>query len=333
MQFGPLRRRDFITLLGGAAAMPIAAHAQQPAIPIIGFLSGATFEMMRGYVAAFHSGLADAGFYEGRNVAIEYRWAEGHNDRLPALATDLVRRKVTVIVLGGSTPGALAAKAATETIPIVFLVGTDSVKLGLVASLNRPGGNITGITILNVELIAKCLELAHSLMPPATTIAVLINPANIPQAATERGIVQDAARVLGTRVVFLNASTPSEIESAFATLVSEQVGALVVSGETFFFTQRDRLVELAATHAIPTVYAYREYVMAGGLASYGADISDAYHHHVSVSTSRILKGEKAADLPVQQVTKLELILNLKTAKALGLTFPLTMLGRADEVIE
>jgi len=327
-------RRELITLLGGAAAAwPMAARAQRPALPTIGFLSGATFEIMRGYVGAFHRGLADAGLYEGRSVAIEYRWAEGHNDRLPALATDLVHRKANVIVVGGSTPGALAAKAATETIPIVFLVGTDPVALGLVASLNRPGGNITGITILNVELIAKCLELAHSLTPPSSTIAVLINPANIPQAATERAIVQDAARVLGARVAFLTASIPSEIDSAFATLVSEQVAALVVSGETFFFTQRDRLVELAASHAVPTVYAQREFVMGGGLASYGADISDAYLHHVSVSTSRILKGEKPADLPVQQVTKVELVLNLKTAKALGLAFPLTLLARADEVIE
>src|SRR5262245_60831147 len=193
-------------------------------MPVIGLLSGATFETMRGYVAAFHRGLADAGFSEGRNVAIEYRWAEGHNDRLPALATELVHREVTVIVVGGSTPGALAAKAATQTIPIVFLVGPDPIQLGLVTNLNRPGGNITGITILNVELIAKCFELMHSLMPPATTIAVLLNPANIPQAATEKGIVQDAARVLGARVVI-----PSEIDSAFATLVGERAGALVVS--------------------------------------------------------------------------------------------------------
>jgi ABC-type uncharacterized transport system substrate-binding protein len=262
-----MKRREFVTLLGGAAvAWPLAVRAQQRPIPVIGFLSGATFEMMRGYVAAFHRGLADAGFSEGRNVSIEYRWAEGHNDRLPALATDLVRREVTIIVVGGSTPGALAAKAATQTVPIVFLVGPDPIKLGLVASFNRPGGNITGITILNVELIAKCFELMHSLIP------------------------------------------------------------------NFFLTQRDRLVELAANHAVPTIYAYREYAVAGGLVSYGTDISDAYRL-VGINTGRILKGEKAADLPVQQVTKVELILNLKTAKALGLTFPLTLLGRADEVIE
>ena len=258
-----MNKRGFITLLGGASAWPFAAHAQQPAMPVIGFLSGASFETMREYVAAFHRGLADAGFAEGRNVAIEYRWAEGHNDRLPALATDLVRREVAVIVVGGSTPGALAAKAATQTIPIVFFIGTDPVKVGLVASLARPGGNITGITVLNVELIAKCLELMHNLMPPDTTIAVLINPANVPQTATERVVLQDAVRALGTRFVILNASSPSEIESAFATLVSERVGALVVTGENFFLTQRDLLVELAADHAVPTIYAYREFVSPG----------------------------------------------------------------------
>jgi putative tryptophan/tyrosine transport system substrate-binding protein len=230
-----MKRRDFISLFGGvAAAWPLAAQAQQAAMPVIGYLSGATFETMREYVAAFHRGLADAGFAEGRNVAIEYRWAEGHNDRLPALAMDLVRRGVAVIVVGSSTPGALAAKAATQTIPIVFQIGTDPVKVGLVASLAQPGGNITGITVLNVELIAKGLELMYNLMPPGTTIAVLVNPANIPQTATERAVIQDAARVLDARVVMLSASSPSEIESAFATLVREQLGALVVSGENFF---------------------------------------------------------------------------------------------------
>jgi len=327
-----MRRRAFIRLLGGAAAWPLVAHAQQPAIPVIGVLSGAELETMRAYVAAFHRGLTDAGFAEGRNVAIEYRWAEGHNDRLPALAADLVGRKVNIIVVAGSTPGALAAKAATQTIPIVFLVGTDPVKVGLVASLAQPGANITGITVLNVELIAKSLELMHDLVPPATTIAVLINPANVLQAATENRIVQDSARVLGARIVILNASNPSEIESAFATLVREQVGALVVSGENFFLTQRDRLVELAAHHAVPTIYGYREFVAAGGLVSYGTDMSEAYRR-VGANAGRVLKGEKAADLPVQQVTKIEMAINLKIAKTLGLTVPLPLLGRADEVIE
>jgi putative ABC transport system substrate-binding protein len=328
-----VKRRNFITLLGGAAAAwPLAARAQQPAMPVIGFLSGATFEPMREYVAAFRGGLAGEGFAEGRDVSIEYRWAEDHNDRLPALATDLVRRQVAVIVVGASTPGALAAKAVTQTIPIVFFVGTDPVKVGLVASLARPGGNVTGITVLNVELIAKSFELMHNMMPPATTIAVLVNPANVPQTTTERGIVQEAARLLGARVVILNASSPGEIESAFATLVSERAGALVVSGEMFFLTKRDLVVELAARHAVPTVYPVREFVLAGGLMSYGTDYSEAFRQ-AGVNTGRILKGEKPTDLPVQQVTKVELVINLKTAKALGLTVPLPLLTRADEVIE
>jgi ABC-type uncharacterized transport system substrate-binding protein len=333
MQFDQLKRRDFITLLGGAAAAwPVAARGQQPAMPVIGFLSGATFEMTREYIAAFHQGLADAGFAEGRNVAIEYRWAEGHNERLPALATDLVRREVAVIAVGGSTPGALAAKSVTDTIPVVFLVGTDPVKVGLVASLARPGGNITGITILNVELLAKGLEFARDLMPPGTTIAVLLNPSNLLQAATERGIIQGATRVLGARLLVLDASSPGEIESAFGTLVSERAGALVVSGEVFFLTQRARLIELVAQHAIPTIYANREYTAAGGLMSYGGSLTGMYRQ-VGAYTGRILKGEKAADLPVQQVTKVELVINLKTAKALGLDVPPSLLARADEVIE
>src|SRR5712672_2260112 len=262
---GSMQRREFVTVLGGAVAgWPLVASAQQPTMPVIGFLSGATFETMREYVVAFHRGLADTGFVEGRNLAVEYRWAEGHNDRLPALATDLVRRGVAIMVVGASTPGALAAKAVTQTIPIVFFIGTDPVKVGLVDSLARPGGNITGITVLTVELIEKNLELMHNLMPPATTIAVLVNPANIPQTATERGNVQDAAGVLGARVVILNASSPGEIESVFATVVSEGVGALVVSGENFFLTQRGLIVELAGRHAVPTIYPYREFVLAGG---------------------------------------------------------------------
>jgi putative ABC transport system substrate-binding protein len=265
-------------------------------------------------------------------VSVEYQWAEGHNERLPAQAAELVRRPVDIIAVGGSTPGAIAAKAATQTIPIVFLVGTDPVKVGLVASLAQPGGNITGITILNVELIAKCLELMYDLMPKATTIALLVNPANTAQTATETETVQVAARALGARVVILNASGPGEIDSAFATLVGERMGALVVSGEYFFLTQRDRLVALAARHAIPTIYAYREFSEAGGLMSYGTDNFDA-HRRVGVNTGRILKGTKPADLPVQQITKVELIVNLKTAKALGLTFPLTVFGRADATIE
>jgi putative ABC transport system substrate-binding protein len=332
MEVTQVKRREFITLFGGAAAWPIAARAQQPAMPVIGYLSGATFETMREPVAAFHRGLADAGFAEGRNIAVEYRWAEGHNDRLPALAMDLVRRGVDVIVVASSTPGALAAKAATQTIPIVFQIGTDPVKVGLVASLARPGGNITGVTIITVDLLAKCLELMHNVMPPATIIAVLVNPANIQQAATERLIIEDTARVLGARVVILNASSPSEIELAFATLVGERAGALVVTGETFFFAERDRVVELAAHYAVPTIYPLREFVVAGGLISYGADFADAVRR-LGVQTGRILRGVKAADLPVEQATKVQLIVNLKTAKTLGINVPLPLLGRADEIIE
>jgi putative ABC transport system substrate-binding protein len=327
-----MRRREFIALLGGTAGWPLVARAQQPTRPVIGYLSGAAFEMMRDDVAAFQQGLADEGFTEGRNVGIEYRWAEGHNDRLPALAADLVRRQVAVIAVGGSTPGSLAAKAATQTIPIVFFIGTDPVGVGLVASLAHPGGNLTGLTNLNVELFKKCFELMYSLVSPAATIAVLVNPANIPQTATERATVQDAARALGARLVILNASTPSEIESAFEALASQRVGALVVSGEVFFLSQRNRLVELAAQHALPSIYAYREFPIAGGLMSYGSDVKEAYRL-IGGYAGRILKGEKPADLPVQQATKVELVINLKTAKTLGLNIPLPLLGRADQVIE
>jgi putative tryptophan/tyrosine transport system substrate-binding protein len=328
-----MRRREFIALsVGAVVGWPLGARAQQAAFPVIGFLSGASFEAMHDYVSVFKQSLADAGFVEGRNVAIEYRWADGRNDRLSELAADLVRREVAVIVVGASTPGALAAKAATQTIPIIFFIGTDPVKVGLVPSLAHPGGNVTGVTALNVELIAKSLELTHSLMPPATTIGVLINPSNAPQSATERWIVQDVGRTLDAHFLVLTASSPDEIEAAFRTLVSERAGALVVSGENFFLTQRDLLVGLAARHAVPTVYAYREFVLAGGLMSYGTHYVDAFRQ-VGVNTGRILKGAKPADLPVQQVTKIEMAVNLKTAKALGLTIPLPLLGRADEVIE
>jgi ABC-type uncharacterized transport system substrate-binding protein len=328
-----MKRREFIALLGGAAVMPpLVGRAQQPAMPVIGFLSGASFESMRDYVALFKQGLAATGFVEGRNVTIEYRWAEGHNDRLPALAADLVRREVAVIVVGASTPGKLAAKAATQIIPIVFFIGTDPVKGGLVASVAHPGGNVTGVTLLTVELLAKSLELMHSLMPPATAIAVLINPDNAPQSTTERGMVQDVARILGTHFVILNASSPSQIELAFATLASERTGALVVTGENFFLTQRDLLVGLAARHAIPTIYGHRDIALAGGLISYSGRYDEGFRQ-VGLKTGRILKGEKAADLPVEQIAKIELVVNLKTAKVLGLTIPLPILGRADQVIE
>jgi putative tryptophan/tyrosine transport system substrate-binding protein len=327
-----MRRREFIVAFGGAAAWPLISHAQQSAMPVVGFLSGASLETMHEYIAAFTRGLADAGFTEGRNVAIEYRWAEGHNEQLPTLAVDLVRSGVAVIVAAATTPGALAAKDATQTIPIVFFIGTDPVKVGLVKSLARPGGNITGITSINVELTAKDLEVAHTLMPPATTIGVLVNPANAPVTAGEREIVGNAERTLGRRFIIVTASTPDELEPAFTSLVSERVGALVVSGETFFFSQRNRVVGLAAHRMLPTIYPYREYFLAGGLMSYGTRWLDQFYK-VGISTGRILKGEKAADLPVEQVTKIELAINLKLAKTLNLTIPEPLLGRADEVIE
>jgi putative tryptophan/tyrosine transport system substrate-binding protein len=327
-----MRRREFITLLGGAAALPSLAGAQPRVTPVIGFVCGASLETMREYVAAFHLGLADAGFAEGRNVSIEYRWAEGNNDRLPPLVVDLVRREVAVMVVVASTPGALAAKAATQTIPIVFFVGTDPVKVGLVASLARPGSNVTGVTALVVELLEKSLELMRNLMPADTRIAALLNPANIPQTATELTNIQNAEHALGAPILVLHASNPNEIESAFESLASQRIGALVVSGENFFLTQRSLMVELAARHAVPTVYAAREFVLAGGLMSYGTPQAGGFRQ-VGVNTGRILKGEKPADLPVQQITKIELAINLKTAKTLGLTIPLNFLGRADEVIE
>ena len=327
-----MRRREFIAGLGGAAAWPLAARAQQTTVPVIGLLSGATLKSTREDVASFHQGLAETGYIENRNVTIEYRWAEGDNDRLPVLAADLVRRQVAVIVAFASTPAAFAAKAATQTIPIVFQVGPDPVRNGLVASLARPGGNLTGATTINVELIAKTLSLIHELVPAASTIAVLVNPANPIQTETETRDVQVAARVLGLRAMMLRASSPGEIEPAFATLVAERAGALVVSGENLFRTQRDQLVALAARYAVPTIYQYPEFTTRGGLIRYGPNIQESFHT-VGIYTGRILKGEKAADLPVQQSTRIELIINMKTAKALGLTIPETLLATADEVIQ
>jgi putative ABC transport system substrate-binding protein len=299
---------------------------------VIGYLSGATFEAMHDWLTAFKQSLAETGFTEGRDVAIEYRWAEGHNDRLPELAADLAGRGLAVIAVGASTPGALAAKAATQTIPIVFGVGTDPVKVGLVASLAHPGSNVTGITALNVELIAKRLELMHSLMPPATRIGVLVNPSNGPQTTAERRILQDVRGPLGADFLVLTASSPDEIETLFGNLVSERVGALVVSGENFFEIQCNRLIDLAAGHAVPTIYAYSTFPVAGGLMSYGTDYTEPSRLQGEY-VGRILKGEKPANLPVQQVTKVDLVINLKTAKTLGLAIPLPLLGRADQVLE
>jgi putative ABC transport system substrate-binding protein len=329
-----LKRRDFITLLGGAAAWPLAARAQQPAMPVVGFLNAASRDRFDHIVRAFHLGLNETGYVEGRNVAIEYRWADNQYDRLPALAEELVHRRVSVITTGSATLAALAAKAATTTIPVVFLTGSDPVELGFVTSLNRPGGNLTGVTTLNVEMGPKRLELLHELLPAATIVGALVNPINY-SAAIEADMkgVQAAARTLGLKAVhILQASTERDLDDAFLTLAQRRAGGLVISPDTFFSGQSAQLAVLASRHALPTISPYREFVAAGGLMSYGGSITDQYRL-VGNYTGRILKGEKAADLPVQQVTKVELIINLKTAKALGLTVPPTLLARADEVIE
>jgi putative ABC transport system substrate-binding protein len=280
-------------------------------------------------VTTFRQGLKETGYVDGQNVAIEFRWAEGHYDRLPAMAADFVRRQVAVIVTGG-TPAALAAKAATSTIPIVILVGVDPVQVDLVGSLNRPGGNVTGSAILTVELGAKKLELLHELLPTATAIALLVNPTNI--LASETKGVQDAARLLRLHLHVLNASTESQIDAAFGALVELRAAALIVSVDSFLFNSRDQIVALAARYAVPAVYGARDFVSAGGLMSYGTDLVDIYRQS-GVYAGKILKGARPADLPIQQVTKVALVINLKTAKTLGLTFPTTLLGRADEVIE
>jgi putative ABC transport system substrate-binding protein len=326
-----VRRRHFITLVGGAAAgLPLAARAQQAAMPVIGFLHGASSEGYKPMVASFNQGLKEAGYVDGQNVAIEFRWAEGHFDRLPAMAADLVRRQVAVIVAGG-TPAAFAAKAATSIIPTVILVGSDPVQLGFVGSLNRPEGNVTGLAILTVELEAKKLELLHELLPAATAIALLVNPANV-LSQSETKDVEDAARSLGVRLQVLNASTESQIDAAFAGLAELRAAALMVSVDTFLNNSRGQIVALAARYAVPAVYGVRDFVNAGGLMSYGTDLVDVYRQQ-GIYAGKILKGAKPTDLPIQQVTRVALIINLKTAKTLGLTFPTTLLGRADEVIE
>ena len=326
-----MRRREFIAMLGGVAvAWPRAAHAQQPAMPVIGFLDGASPEGRAPMMTAFRQGLKEAGYVEGHNAAIEYRWAEGHYDRLPALAADLVRRQVAEIVTVG-TPAALAAKAASSTIPIVIGVGVDPVQIGLVASLNRPGGNVTGLAGLAVEVAAKQLEVLHELLRTSAAVALLVNPNN-PVTEPETKVMRDAARSLGLQLHVLDASTKGEIDAAFEKLIELRAGALIVSVDTFLTSQRDQIVALAARHAVPAIYGVRVFPVAGGLMSYGIDLDDGYRQ-LGIYAGKILKGAKPADLPVQRAVRVEFVINLKTAKTLGLTFPITLLGRADEVIE
>ena len=324
-----LQRREFITLLGGAAAWPLAARAQQPSLALIGLLSGAQLDDRM--LSAIRQGLKEAGYVEGRNVAIKYRTADGRFDRVPGLAAELVADPVAVILALGP-PAALAAKAATGTIPIVFVVGADPVQeLGLVSSLNRPGANVTGVTFLVTALGAKRLELLRELVPNAKIVGLLVNPTN-PTSEFQITDTQNAARALGVELVIQNARSESDIDTAFESLAQERVNAVIIGGDQLFTSRLDQLVVLAARHALPAIHYLREFADAGGLISYGASITDAYRLGGGY-VGRILKGEKPADLPVQQSTKTEFLINLKTAKTLGLTFPITLLGRADEVIE
>jgi putative ABC transport system substrate-binding protein len=325
-------RRDFIAAFGGATlARPIATLAQQPALPVVGFANVGSAGGYARTLLAFHKGLGETGYVEGRNVAIEYRWAEGQADRLPAMAAELVDRRVAVIA-ATSTPAALAAKAATTVIPIVFETGGDPVQLGLVASLNQPGGNVTGVTQLNQELNPKLLELLHELLPTTRVVGLLVNPTDSAVAETNTRSVLAAAHTLGLEIHVVNASRERDFDGVFAKLIELRAGGLVVGAEALFTSHSEQLAVLAARHGMPTVYKGREFAAAGGLMSYGSDITESYRL-AGIYTGRILKGAKPADLPVQQATKVELYINLKTAKALGITVPLPVSGRADEIFE
>jgi len=328
-----MRRRDFFGVLGGSVVTwPFAASAQPAAMPIIGFLSSATAEGFAPFVDAAKKGLSEAGYSEGRNLAIEYRWAKGQYDRLPAMAADLVQHRVAAIIATGSTAPALAAKASTDSIPIVFVSGGDPVKAGLVASLNRPGGNVTGVSMIYSALVQKRLELLFKLAPKTTTIGVLVNP-NYPEADLQRRELQEAAEAIKQQTIHVvSAASESDIDAAFETLVQRGTDALLVANDPYFDSRRDQIAALAARHAIPAIYSGREYAAAGGLMSYGASIIDSFHQ-AGVYTARILKGEKPSDLPVMQPTKFELVINLKVAKTLGLDVPPALLATVDDVIE
>jgi putative tryptophan/tyrosine transport system substrate-binding protein len=326
-----MRRRAFITLLGGAAAWPLAASAQQPAMPVIGFLSSRSPGESAGVVAAFRDGLREGGFVEGQNLVIAFRWAEGHYDRLPGLAAELIGLRVAVLFAAGGPPSALAAKAATSTIPVVFSAVSDPLRLGLVPSLNRPGGNVTGMSFLNSEIIGKSSQLLKEMTPAAAAIAYLLNPSS-PSTEIYAKEAPTVANALGIRVHLLHASTEQELDEAFASLGKLGAGGLVVPAEPFFDSQRDRIAALAARYAVPMIANLREYVVAGGLMSYGASLPDLYRR-AGVYVGRVLKGENPADLPVMQPTKFDLVLNLKAAKVLGLAVPDRLLALADEVIE
>jgi putative ABC transport system substrate-binding protein len=332
-----IQRRAFITLLGGTAVgWPLTARAQQPAMPVIGFLNtySSSDAFAQHFLAAFHQGLKQAGYVEGQNVTVEYRWAGNEYERLRALAVELVRRRVNVIATGSSSVGVLAAKTATTTIPIVFLMGGDPVRLGLVASLNRSDGNLTGVTTLNTELTPKRVEVLRELVPTTTIMAVLVNPTNNSvNVEVELRQAQAAANTLGLQTIhILQASTEPELDDIFSTLIQQRVGGLVITADTLFSGKSAELAALASRHAMPTISPYREFVTAGGLMSYGGSVTELYRL-VGIYTGRVLNGEKPADLPVQQVTKVELVINLRTAKSLGLTVPPSLLARADEVIE